>query len=134
MRWCEACETALGNSTYTTICLRPSNGLRINLRVRKVTCDSDMTATGPLSESERYVDDCERECRFKSEVRSRLGTAHAVEEILTQHSGGKCAEASDAVLAIFKNTVNEVHQHQTRARIQAAHFTPPQWVVLMSNY
>ena len=25
--------------TYTTICLRPSNGLRMNLRVRRVTSD-----------------------------------------------------------------------------------------------
>jgi len=29
--------------TYTTICLRPSNGLRMNLRVRRVT--SAMFAT-----------------------------------------------------------------------------------------
>jgi hypothetical protein len=33
-----------GWCTHTTICLRPRSGLRMNLRVRKVTCPSDMIA------------------------------------------------------------------------------------------
>lgn len=31
-----------GSETYTTICLRPRRGFRMNLRVRRVTCESAM--------------------------------------------------------------------------------------------
>ena len=34
----------LNGCTHTTICLRPSSGLRMNLRVRRVTWPSDMMA------------------------------------------------------------------------------------------
>lgn len=44
-------KAANGEETHTTICLRPSRGLRMNLRVRSVTGESEsaILAVGWLS-------------------------------------------------------------------------------------
>lgn len=40
-RWRESVTAGLAGKTHTTICLRPSRGLRMNLRVRRVTGESE---------------------------------------------------------------------------------------------
>ena len=40
----EEISSVAGECTHTTICLRPSSGLRMNLRVRRVTWPSDIIA------------------------------------------------------------------------------------------
>lgn len=36
------CDWGFSGMAYTTICLRPRRGFRMNLRVRRVTCESAM--------------------------------------------------------------------------------------------
>lgn len=52
-------------ATYTTICLRPSRGLRMNLRVRRVTGESESA----ILVSCGRVDDQDREVQRRTEER-----------------------------------------------------------------
>jgi hypothetical protein len=45
--------------TYTTICLRPRRGLRMNLRVRRVTCESAILAVVDWTACERSCQNCD---------------------------------------------------------------------------
>ena len=68
-----------GSWTHTTICLRPSRGLRMNLRVRRVTWDSDMVRVVDLSLGERMSGRRAREERFtKFVVEICLKFAHPI--------------------------------------------------------